>query len=115
MRSFTLATAFMVFVVGVARADQPKMREALQELRAARQELASWQEHMLAAWARIWAQYFPGGKPSQRRRSLMYYTVSVLTGLAATQMLSGRSVGRLETELGYLKDTLVRELARGGK
>jgi hypothetical protein len=40
----------------------------------------------------------------------MYYTISVLTGLAATQMLSGRSVGRLETELGYLKRTLARAL-----
>jgi AcrR family transcriptional regulator len=75
----------------------------------------SWQEQMLAAWTRVWSRYFPGGKASQRRRRLMYYTVSVLSGLAATQMLSGHSVGRLETELGYLKDTLVRELAHGGK
>jgi len=76
----------------------------------------SWQDQMLEAWARVWSQYFPGTGPARRRTvGLMYYTVSVLSGLAATQMLSGRSVGRLESELGYLKDTLVRELARGGK
>jgi len=73
----------------------------------------SWQDQMFAAWSGVWSQYFPGSKPSRRRTAgLMYYTISVLSGLAATQMLSGRSVGRLETELGYLKDTLVRELAR---
>jgi AcrR family transcriptional regulator len=71
----------------------------------------SWQDRMFAAWARVWARCFPDGRPAGRRAvALMYYTISVLSGLAATQMLSGRSVGRLETELGYLKDTLVREL-----
>lgn len=76
----------------------------------------SWQDRMFAAWCCIWSQYFPGTRPSRRRTvGLVYYTISVLSGLAATQMLYGRSVGGLETELGYLKDTLVRELARGGK
>jgi hypothetical protein len=45
----------------------------------------------------------------------MYYTISVLPGPVATQLLSGRSVGRLDNELGYLKATLVRALQRGGK
>jgi AcrR family transcriptional regulator len=76
----------------------------------------SWQDRMLAAWSRIWSAYFPGRAPSRGRAvGLIYYTISVLTGLAATQMLSGRSVGRLHRELGYLKDTLVRELGRAGR
>jgi hypothetical protein len=43
----------------------------------------------------------------------MQYTIAVLAGLAAMQMLSGRSVRRRETELGFLKATLLGELGPG--
>jgi len=75
----------------------------------------AWQGQMLAAWSRLWTQWFPGGKLSRRRSlGLMQYTIAVLAGLAAMQMLSGRSMGRRETELGFLKETLLGELWPGG-
>ncbi len=40
----------------------------------------------------------------------MHYTVSVLSGLAATQMLEGQGARVRARELGFLKDTLCREL-----
>ncbi len=76
----------------------------------------AWQDQMLAAWSRIWSQWFPGGSLGRRRNlGLMEYTIAVLAGLAAMQMLSGRSAGRRETELGFLKATLLSELGPGGK
>lgn len=74
----------------------------------------SWRSEMLAAWMRIWSQYFPESRPSRRRTvELMHYTISVLSGLATTQMLEGDGVRTRARELGFLKDTLVRELGRG--
>jgi len=76
----------------------------------------AWQGQMLAAWSRIWTQWFPGGRLGrQQRLGLMQYTIAVLAGLAAVQMLSGRRAGRRETELAFLKDTLRRALAPGGR
>jgi AcrR family transcriptional regulator len=73
----------------------------------------SWQEEMLTAWIRIWSRYFPETNSEHPRSvDLMSYTVSVLSGLAATRMLEGRGAKIGSGELRYLKDTLVREVAR---
>jgi AcrR family transcriptional regulator len=73
----------------------------------------SWQDAMLGAWGRIWSRYFPGSRRSRGGSfDLMHYTIAVLSGLAATQMLEGEGARVRATELGFLKDTLVRELAR---
>lgn len=73
----------------------------------------SWQREMLAAWIRIWSRYFPETDPEDRRSvDLMSYTISVLSGLAATRMLEGRRARIGSGELRYLKDTLVREVSR---
>jgi len=75
----------------------------------------SWQSVMLDGWTRIWSQYFPGSRLSQRHTvDLMHYTISVLSGLAATGMLEGELAPVRGTELGFLKDTLVRELSGDG-
>ncbi len=72
----------------------------------------SWQRNMLGSWNRIWRRYF-GESPLSRRATLelMHYTVSVLSGLAATQMLEGSDPRIRTRELGFLRDTLVRELS----
>jgi len=73
----------------------------------------SWQREMLNAWIRIWARFFPeSDSEAPRTVDLMSYTVSVLSGLAATRMLEGRGERIGRSELRYLKDTLTRELAR---
>ncbi len=46
----------------------------------------------------------------QRTVDLMRYAISVLSGLATTRILAGESSGLRLTELGFLKDTLVREI-----
>ena len=72
-----------------------------------------WQADMLDAWIRLWSQYFPESKPQQPRTvELMHYTISVLSGLAATKILEGPDARIRARELGFLKDTLARELAR---
>ncbi len=74
----------------------------------------SWRGDMLDAWNRIWSRYFPESRSSRRRTlDLMHYTISVLSGLAATQILEGPGARVRAAELGFLKDTLLRELARG--
>jgi AcrR family transcriptional regulator len=73
----------------------------------------SWQGEMLVAWSRIWARYFPESKPARRRTiELMRYTISALSGFATTQMLEGPGASPRGAELGFLKDTLLRELVR---
>lgn len=70
-----------------------------------------WQREMLLEWRRIWSRYFPqSDASSQEAVELMLYAVSVLTGLAATQMLEGNRKRKRDRELGLLKDTLLREL-----
>lgn len=72
---------------------------------------ASWQGSMLASWNRIWTEYFPSSRLSRRRTlDLMHYTISVLSGLAATRMLEGEGARSRARELDFLKDTLEREL-----
>jgi len=70
-----------------------------------------WQREMLAEWRRIWSRYFPESNPAEQQTvELMLYAVSVLTGLATTQMLEGNRGRPRDRELGMLKDTLAREL-----
>lgn len=71
----------------------------------------SWEGGMLRAWNRIWKRYFAESRLSRRETvELMHYTVSVLSGLATTQMLEGPGATVRGRELGFLVDTLVREL-----
>jgi AcrR family transcriptional regulator len=73
----------------------------------------SWQGEMLKAWNRIWAHYFPGSRLSRRQTlDVMHYTIATLSGLAAMKMLEGRAAHIRASELGFLKDTLQRELSR---
>ena len=73
----------------------------------------SWQTQMLEAWYRIWTDYFPESRPKRRETvELMHYAVSVLSGLAATKILEGGDRRLPSRELGFLKQTLVREIGR---
>jgi AcrR family transcriptional regulator len=73
----------------------------------------SWAREVLEAWNGIWRRYFSESRLSRRETvELMHYTVSVLSGLAATTMLEGRDAKLRRRELDFLKDTLVRELTR---
>jgi AcrR family transcriptional regulator len=72
----------------------------------------NWRLEMSRAWDRVWSRIFADAKVS-RKRSLMlqHFTVSTLSGLAATLMLQGKTRATLPTgELDILKTTLAREL-----
>lgn len=72
----------------------------------------TWQNEVLATWNRIWSDYFPEQRTARRHvLDIMRYTVSVLSGLATTNMLAGTLERSRDTELGYLKVTLCHELA----
>jgi AcrR family transcriptional regulator len=74
----------------------------------------SWKSEILAAWIRVWSTFFPESAVSARETAdIMRYTVSVLSGLAATNMLEGKQSRCRARELGFLKDSLARELAEG--
>ncbi len=71
----------------------------------------SWQGQVLQTWFGIWTRYFPDSDPTRRETvDLMHYTVSVLSGLAATRMLEGAGARDRRAELAFLEDTLRREL-----
>jgi AcrR family transcriptional regulator len=74
-----------------------------------------WREQMQRAWDGVWSRIFSDAR-LPRRRSLMlqHFTVATLSGLASTLMLEGPTAVLPRWELGLLKDTLVRELARSG-
>jgi AcrR family transcriptional regulator len=75
----------------------------------------NWRLEMSRAWDRVWSRIFADAKLS-RKRSLMlqHFTVSALSGLAATLILQGRANATLPTgELDVLKATLARELTAG--
>jgi AcrR family transcriptional regulator len=75
----------------------------------------AWQGQMLEAWMRIWSEYFPESQTSQKRTvDLMYYAISVFSGLATTKILEGPKASERSAALGYLKETLRRELSRNG-
>ncbi len=77
-----------------------------------------WQTEMLDAFLRIWLLYFPEATSSRHRRparaglELMHYAISVLSGLAVTGLLEGRTAATAprRRELGFLVDTLAREI-----
>ena len=73
----------------------------------------SWQADVLGAWNRIWSRYFAESKLSHREAlELMHYTISVLSGLATTKILEGPAGEVRARELGFLKETLMREFER---
>lgn len=78
---------------------------------------STWQNAMLGDWTRVWSAYFYSDRPRrQRDADLMHYTISVLSGLAAIQMLDAKRSRNRKMSLGFLKETLKRELGstRGG-
>jgi AcrR family transcriptional regulator len=67
----------------------------------------------LEAWSGIWNRFFGDADLSPRNEiAIQYYTVSVLSGLAAMKRFEGPAVERRRIELRLLKETLVRELGR---
>jgi len=72
----------------------------------------TWRSEMFRSWDRVWMRLFRDSRLERREHlELERYTLSVLAGLEATQMLEGRARNR-RGELDFLKDTLVRELGR---
>jgi len=69
----------------------------------------------LRIWNDIWERFFSDADLDRRRRlALQYYTISTLSGLAAMKKFEGPTPERRRLELGFLKDTLIRELGRDG-
>jgi AcrR family transcriptional regulator len=75
----------------------------------------TWQERMFRAWDRIWMRIF-GDAPVSRGRHfvLQHYTIAALSGLASVLTLEGAEARLRGAELDLLKETLARELSRGG-
>ena len=68
---------------------------------------------MLGGWSRVWSSYFYGGRRAPSRDgALMSYAISVFSGLAAVQALGRVKGRRRDVELGFLKQSLLCELAR---
>ncbi|MGH0030378.1 MAG: TetR/AcrR family transcriptional regulator [Myxococcota bacterium] len=75
---------------------------------------SSWAPGVLGTWQEIWRQYFPESPLDERETAdLMRYAVSVLSGLATTNILEGRR-GRAGRALARLEATLLHELAPRG-
>ncbi|MGE4607257.1 MAG: TetR/AcrR family transcriptional regulator [Myxococcota bacterium] len=73
----------------------------------------SWRNEMFRSWDRVWMELFHDSKLRRsEHRAIEHYTISVLAGLASTRMLEGGAAQPRDEELGFLKDTLVRELGR---
>jgi AcrR family transcriptional regulator len=71
----------------------------------------NWQSEMLDSWIALWCQYFPeNALHSKKRLELMRYTISVLSGLATTNMLEGQPGADRASETRFLKGTLEREI-----
>ena len=65
----------------------------------------------LQAWGRVWDRFFGEADLSSRRTvAIQYYAISVMSGLAAMKKLEGPSASQRRMELGFLKETLAREL-----
>jgi AcrR family transcriptional regulator len=77
-------------------------------------DAGNWRIEMSRAWDRVWSRIFADAKLT-RKRSLMlqHFTVSTLSGLAATLMLQDRDAVLPKGELAVLKATLTRELSAG--
>jgi AcrR family transcriptional regulator len=73
-----------------------------------------WRVEMSRAWDRVWSRIFADAKMPRRRSLLLqHFTVSTLSGLAATLMLQGGNASLPKGELDILKTTLHRELTTG--
>jgi AcrR family transcriptional regulator len=70
-----------------------------------------WRAEMARAWDRVWSRIFADAH-LPRRRSLMlqHFTISALSGLAATRILEGGEAALPPQELELLKETLTRAL-----
>jgi len=76
---------------------------------------SAWTPGVLGTWLEIWREYFPESPLDERETAdLMRYAISVLSGLATTNILEGRSGRGAERSLARLKDTLLRELRPRG-
>jgi len=74
-----------------------------------------WRERMFGGWDALWQRLFGDTRlPRSRHYVLQHYTISVLSGFASTLMLEGSEAAIRPAELELLKETLARELARGG-
>jgi AcrR family transcriptional regulator len=74
---------------------------------------SAWAQGMLGTWTSIWQRFFPDCRlPERDVAELMHYAVSVLSGLATTTLLEGRDTRVTARGLGFLEQTLVRELGR---
>lgn len=72
----------------------------------------SWQLRFFGDWDRIWMQVFADSSLKKNQRLMLeHYTISVLTGLAATQTLAGTDGELPDAELAMLRRTLYGELA----
>jgi AcrR family transcriptional regulator len=74
-------------------------------------DAGTWREQMTAAWDTVWSRIFADASVS-RRRSLMlqHYTISTLSGLAATQMMASAEAELPPGELDLIKRVLLQEL-----
>jgi len=80
--------------------------------RTEHQGAGNWRLEMSRAWDRVWSRIFADTKlPRARSLVLQHFTVSTLSGLAATLMLQGGDADLPPGELDLLKATLCRELA----
>jgi AcrR family transcriptional regulator len=71
----------------------------------------SWRNEMFRSWDQVWMELFHDSKLQRKEHlAIERYTLSVLAGLASTRMLEGGRAKARDEELGFLKDTLVREL-----
>ena len=74
-----------------------------------------WREQMTRAWDAVWSRIFveAAGVKAARGRSLMlqHFTISTLSGLAATLMMDHSDAELPCGELDLLKRTLVREMS----
>jgi AcrR family transcriptional regulator len=69
----------------------------------------SWQIEIFKAWTRVWRRLFPDVALGRRRAMMIqHYTISMLSGLASMQRLSGEAIPFIDDELELLKSTLAR-------
>lgn len=81
--------------------------------RAEHRDAGNWRLEMSRAWDRVWSRIFADTRLSRKRSLLLqHFTVSTLSGLAATLMLQDGDATLPKWELEVLKTTLVRELTR---
>ncbi len=75
---------------------------------------SSWAPGVLGTWHEIWQQYFPESPLDERETvDLMRYAVSVLSGLATTNILEGGGGRSADRSLARLKRSLLHELDPG--